>query len=147
MRAPHRLALLLAAVVLALAGCGSETETGSAGESGGPGSEREAFPAADSSQGALGDSVPLSDAAIIAEARDRIENICRGIVEPIDRQENVQTAVEQLVSMYRQYGPEIYYESGDIDERKLMDRVLRDSAEELRACGEPQAADQLLQAI
>jgi hypothetical protein len=146
-RVTHRLSLLLAVLVLALAGCGEEVDTSSGGQGGGPGGERESFPSVDTSQGALADSVPLADAAVIAEARDRIENVCRGVVSDADRPANVRSAVDEILGIYRQYGPEVYFESGDIDTRKLLPEVVREAADDLRACGEPQAADRLLQAI
>ncbi len=145
MRLTHRFTVLLAALALALAGCGEQTDSSSGGNEGQPGGERESFPAADSSQGALADSVPLNDAAIVENSLDRIENLCRDIVEPADSAQNVQVAVQQLIDMYRQYGPEIFFESGDVDTRKPMSEVLDDAARYLRACGEPQAADRLQQ--
>jgi len=144
-RLTHRLTLLLALLALALAGCGEQVDTSSGGQEGQPGGEREAFPSADSSQGALADSVPLNDAAIVENSLDRIENLCRDIVPPEDAQQNVDQAVRQLVDMYRQYGPEIFFESGDVDTRKPMSEVLDDAARNLDACGEPQAADELQQ--
>jgi hypothetical protein len=142
-RLTHRLSVLLAALALAVAGCGEEVDSSSSGNQGQPGGEREAFPAADSSQGALADSVPLNDAAIVENSLDRIENLCREIVPPEDAQQNVDQAVRQLVDMYRQYGPEIFFESGDVDTRKPMSEVLDDAARNLRACGEPEAATEL----
>jgi hypothetical protein len=144
-RPTRRISVLLAAFALALAGCGEQTDSSSSGNQGQPGGERESFPAADSSQGALADSVPLNDAAIVENSLDRIENLCRDIVEPQDAQQNVDQAVRQLVDMYRQYGPEIFFESGDVDTRKPMSEVLDDAARNLRACGQPQAADRLQQ--
>ena len=126
----RRLAAALAAAAFAALGCGDQ------------GAEREAFPAVDAQEGALADSVPLDDAARVAEAHDRIESVCRGLVTGGESERQVDEAVRQLVAVYREY-PRAFFESGDIDVRKLMPVVLRDDARNLRRCGQPDAAAQL----
>ena len=135
MRAPRRVAALLAtAAALAAFGCGDQA------------AEREAFPAADAQEGALADSVPLDDAAQVAEAQDRLEQVCLDIVTGADAERQLDLAVRELVAIYRQY-PQAFYESGDIDRRKLMPAVLLDDARVLRRCGRPEAAARLEQAV
>ena len=120
----------LAAAALAAAGCGDQ------------GAEREAFPAVDAQEGALADSVPLDDAAKIAEAQDRIEQVCLGILTGPEAQRQIDLAIRELAELYRQY-PDSFYESGDIDTRKLMPAVLLDDARNLSRCGQPEAAARL----
>ncbi|MDP9401370.1 MAG: hypothetical protein M3P39_10605 [Actinomycetota bacterium] len=135
MVARRRLATALAALAaLAALGCGDQ------------GAEREAFPAVDAQEGALADSVPLDDAAQVAEAQDRIEQVCLGLLTGVEAERQLDLAVRELVQIYREY-PQAFYESGDIDRRKLMPAVLRDDALILRRCGQPTAAARLEQAV
>ncbi len=135
MVARRRLATALAALAaLAALGCGDQ------------GAEREAFPAVDAQEGALADSVPLDDAAQVAEAQDRIEQVCLGLLTGVEAERQLDLAVRELVQIYREY-PQAFYESGDIDRRKLMPAVLRYDALILRRCGQPTSAARLEQAV
>jgi predicted small lipoprotein YifL len=129
MRLPLPL-LLLPAVLLALAaGCGDQ------------GAEREAFPAQDAQEGALADSVPLSDSARVSEAYDRVEQICRD--QPMtNRSAQARLAADAVIAVYREY-PTAYFEDGDSKERSLMPVVVREFADALRACGQPGPAARL----
>jgi hypothetical protein len=130
----HLTALLAAVAVAGLAaGCGDTGE------------DREAFPGQDRQQGSLKNTLALDDAATVERARDRIADVCRGVVGGAEADGELRQAVRALVDMRNRF-PDTYFESGDVETRVRMPELLRQIAGDLRGCGQGQAAQRLEQA-
>lgn len=123
MLAPRRsFALLLSALTLAAAGCGS----------------------GESMEGGGDNELASSDAAEVLQAQRTIDAACGsdGSATPDRTVPAIAEAVGTIAGLTQQY-PDRLYETGNVDRAKTMTTISEQVTEQLRRCGIPAQADRL----